>query len=216
MTEHVFDQMRRAMVAIQLRTTGVSDLRVVAAMGAVPRERFVPDGRSALAYADTSVPLGGGRELNSPMALGLLLSEARPAAGERALIVGAATGYSAAVLARLVGSVVAVEEDPALAAAARTALAASSVKLVEGPLAKGYKKGAPYDLILIDGAVEFVPQALVDQLAEGGRLAAAILEAGVTSLAIGRKAGDGFAMVKFSDAAASLLPGFARPRAFTF
>ena len=90
------------------------------------------------------------------------------------------------------------------------------MKLVEGPLAKGWPKGAPYDLILIDGAVEFVPDALVGQLRDGGRLAAAIVEQGVTRLAIGRKAGEGFAMAAFADAAAAVLPGFARPRTFVF
>src|SRR5688500_346544 len=110
MTEHNFEQMRRAMVASQLRTTGINDPRVVAAMGEVPRERFVPAGRAALAYADALIPLGGGRELNTPMSLGRLLTEAAPEPDDRALVIGAATGYAAAVLARLVASVVAVEE----------------------------------------------------------------------------------------------------------
>lgn len=216
MTEHNFEHMRRAMVASQLRTTGVSDPRVVAAMGAVPRERFVPASSAAAAYADMLVPLGDGRELNSPMALGRLLSEAGPVEGERAMVVGAATGYAAAVLARLVGPVVAVEENATLAAAAREALAASRVVVIEGPLCEGHGDGAPYDFILIDGAVEFVPQALIDQLADGGRLAAAIFEDGVTRLSLGRKAGTGFGMAAFSDAAAAILPGFAEPRTFSF
>ena len=96
MTEHVFDQMRRAMVASQLRTTGVNDPRVVAAMAEVPRERLVPAERCALAYADALVPLGHGRSLNPPMALGRMLTEARLSGNERALVIGAATGYSAA------------------------------------------------------------------------------------------------------------------------
>jgi len=216
MTEHNFEQMRRAMVATQLRTTGVSDPQVVAAMGAVPRERFVPVSSAAAAYADMLVSLGQGRELNSPMALGRLLREAGPLEGERAMVIGAATGYAAAVLARLVGPVVAVEENATLAAAAREALAAFRVVLIEGPLCEGHAGGAPYDLILIDGAVEFVPQALIDQLADGGRLAAAILEDGVTRLSLGRKAGTGFGMTAFSDAAAAILPGFARPQTFRF
>jgi len=216
MTEHAFEDMRRAMVASQLRTTGVSDPAVLAAMGAVPRERFVPADRVSIAYADALVPLKPGRDLNSPMALGKLLTEARPVRGERALVVGAATGYAAAVLAYLVGPLVAVEEDQELAAMAATALAGTSVKIVVGPLAKGCKKGAPYDLILVDGAVETVPGALVDQLAEGGRLATAIIEDGVTRLCIGRKAGEGFGIHAFSDAAAAILPGFEKPRAFVF
>jgi len=216
MTEQNFREMRRAMVASQLRTTGVSDPGVVAAMGAVPRERFVPPECAPIAYADFLVPLKEGRDLNPPMALGKLLTEARPRRGERALVVGAATGYAAAVLSRLVGPVTALEEDAELLAAARAALAGYEVKLVEGPLAKGWKKGAPYELILIDGAVEEVPKALIDQLADGGRLATGLIDDRVTRLCLGRKAGDGFGLVAFADAAASILPGFAKPRAFTF
>lgn len=216
MTEHNFEQMRRAMVASQLRTTGVSDARVVAAMGAVPRERFVPVAKIALAYADALVPLGNGRDLNSPMALGRLLSEARPREGERALVVGAATGYAAAVLAQLVGSVVALEEDSGLAGAARAALAGTDVEIVEGTLTEGHAAGAPYDLILIDGAVEQVPQAIIDQLADGGRLATGILDRGVSRLSIGRRGGTGFGATAFSDSASAILPGFAKARAFSF
>ena len=216
MTEHNFEQMRRAMVASQLRTTGINDPRVIAAMGEVPRERFVPSGRTALAYAEALVPLGHGRELNTPMSLGRLLTEASPRPEDRALVIGAATGYAAAVLARLVASVVAVEEDPALAGTAKGALKGTGVKLVESPLAKGYKPGAPYDLILIDGAVEFVPDTLISQLAENGRLAAAMLDEGIARISIGRRGGAGFGMVAVADAASAILPGFQKPRGFTF
>jgi protein-L-isoaspartate(D-aspartate) O-methyltransferase len=217
MTEHNFEQMRRAMVASQLRTTGVNDPRVLAAMGAVPRERFVPADKVAMAYADALVPLGGNRDLNTPMSLGRLLAEAAPRPGERAMVVGAATGYAAAVLARLVGSVVAVEQDPKLIEMARTAMpATANVKLVEAPLTQGYAEGAPYDLILIDGAVETVPDAILGQLVDGGRLAAAILDRGVSRLAIGRRAGEGFGMVEISDWAAAVLPDFCKPRTFSF
>ena len=217
MTEHNFEHMRRAMVASQLRTTGVSDPRVLAAMGAVPRERFVPADRVAMAYTDALIPLGNGRELNNPMALGRLLSEAAPQERERALVIGAATGYSAAVLARLVGSVIAVEEDSELFAMARANLRAAAVQLVEGPLTEGHSAGAPYDLILIDGAVEEVPESIIGQLVEqGGRLAAAMYVNGVTRLSIGRRAGEGFGMAGVSDWAATVLPGFCKPRKFSF
>jgi protein-L-isoaspartate(D-aspartate) O-methyltransferase len=215
-TEHNFDQMRRAMVASQLRTTGVNDPRVVAAMGAVPRERFIPAERCALAYADALVPLGGGRQLNPPMTLGRMLTEARLRGHERALVIGAATGYGAAVLARLAGSVVAVEEDAALAAFARDALAGSGVELVEGPLAAGHAAGAPYDFILVDGAVEHLPQALVDQVADGGQVALALIEDGVSRLSIGRVVGGAFGSTSYADAAAATLPGFSKPRGFSF
>jgi len=216
MSEYDFEQMRRSMVASQLRTTGVADARVLAAVGAVPRERFVPPERVALAYADAPVPLGGGRELSPPMATARLLSEAGPSGHERAMVIGAATGYSAALLARLTASVVAVEEDPALAAVARETLSGSGVELVEGPLTEGHAQGAPYDLVLIDGAVESVPDAIVGQLAEGGRLAAAILDRGVTRLGLGRKAGGAFGLTMFADAAAAILPAFVKPRMFSF
>lgn len=216
MTEHNFEHMRRAMIASQLRTTGTNEPAVLAAMGEVARERFVPAGRIALAYADALVPLKPGRQLNNPMALGRLLTEAAPEKAARALVVAAATGYAAAVVAKLVASVVALEEDPELAAAAREALAGTGVTLVEGPLIAGHADGAPYDLILIDGAVEFVPQALIDQLKDGGKLATGIVEDGVTRLALGRKAGEGFGVAAFADAAAVILPGFVRPKKFTF
>jgi len=216
MTEHNFEQMRRAMVASQLRTTGVNDPRVVAAMGAVPRERFVPPERCALAYADALVPVGHGRQLNPPMALGRMLAEARLRGHEKVLVIGAATGYSAAVLARLAGSVTAVEEVPELAGFARDALAGTGVELVEGPLNQGHAAGAPYDFILIDGAVEHVPQAIVDQLADGGEFALALLDEGVTRLCVGRVVGGAFGTTAVSDAAAAVLPGFEKPRGFSF
>jgi protein-L-isoaspartate(D-aspartate) O-methyltransferase len=216
MTEHVFEPMRRAMVASQLRTTGVNDPRVVAAMGEVPRERFVPAERLALAYADALVPVAPGRALNPPMALGRLLTEARLGGHERALVIGAATGYSAAVLARLVASVVALEEDDELAAFAGKALAGSGVELVKGPLARGYAKGGPYDFILIDGAVEIVPLPIVAQVADGGEIALAVLEEGVSRLAIGRVVAGAFGTTIFADAETASLPGFAKPRGFSF
>jgi protein-L-isoaspartate(D-aspartate) O-methyltransferase len=216
MTEQNFERMRRAMVARQLRTTGVNDPRVVAAMGDVPRERFVPEGYKAIAYADALVPLTSDRHLNSPMSFGRLLTEAAPQPQDRALVIAAATGYAAAVLERLCASVTAVEEDSQLIALATAGLKGTGVELVEGPLEKGHKRGAPYDLILIDGAIEFVPQAISDQLADGGRLAAAILDQGVSRLSIGRRVGEAFGMAAFADVASAVLPGFMKPRTFTF
>jgi protein-L-isoaspartate(D-aspartate) O-methyltransferase len=215
MTEQTFDQMRRAMVASQLRTTGVNDPAVVAAMSAVARERFVPAERRAVAYADAAVPLGEGRALNPPMVLGRLLTEAHLDGAEKALVIGAGTGYAAAVLARLVETVTALEESPALAAEARAALAGTGVTLVEGPLAQGHAAGAPYDFVLIDGAVEQVPQAILDQ-AENGEIAFALNDAGVTRLAIGRVAGGALGTTIIADAAAAILPGFGTPRGFSF
>jgi protein-L-isoaspartate(D-aspartate) O-methyltransferase len=214
MTDQSFEAMRRAMVESQLRTTGVNDPRVIAAMSAVPRERFVPEERRALAYMDRPVALGGGRELNLPEATGALLTAAQVRPGDRVLLVGAATGYTAALLRELAGSVVALEENAELASVARSLL--PGVEIVEGPLNQGWSAGAPYDLIFVDGAIEQVPDALIHQLAEGGRLAAAIRENGATRLGLGRKAGAGFGMDLFADCEASPLPGFARPKTFVF
>ena len=216
MTEHNFEQMRHAMVASQLRTTGVNDPRVIAAMSAVPRERFVPQDRVSTAYADAAIPLAGGRALSAPMALGRLLAEARLQGSERALVIGAATGYAAAVVARLAATVVALEEDATLASTAHEALADSGVEVVEGPLAKGLAERGPYDFILIDGAVEFVPQAIIDQVADGGQLAAAILDNGVPRLSVGRVVDGAFGAIAYADVVAPALPGFAKPRGFSF
>ena len=216
MTNLDFNHMRQAMVANQLRTTAVNDARVIAAMGAVPRERFVPQESAALAYIDRAIPLGAGRALNPPMTTGRLLTEAHPKAEDSALVIGGATGYAAALLAELVASVVSLEEDAALLAVARQAPASTRVSIVEGPLAAGWKKKAPYDLILIDGAVEVVPQAIIDQLADGGRLAAAIVDRGVARLSLGKRSGKGFGLVAFADAEAVPLPGFTQPKSFSF
>lgn len=214
MTDQNFDQMRRAMVVSQLRTTGVSDARVVAAMGEVPRERFVPGGNAAVAYADLTLPIGGGRAINPPMVTGRLLTEAQVKPGDTALVVGAATGYTVALLQKLGAMVTAVEEDADLLAAGKAAVPGAT--WIKGALAAGGKKGAPYSLILIDGAVEQIPQALVDQLADGGRLVGAVIEDGVSRLVSGVRAGKGFGVTAFADADAAALPGFARPAAFSF
>lgn len=216
MTEQNFEAMRRAMVESQLRTTGVNDPRVVAAMAVVPREKFVPADRRALAYMDRPVTLSEGRALNLPEATGLLLSEAAIRPDDRVLVVGAATGYAAALLERLAASIIALEQNSDLLAAAREALAGSVVELVEGPLAQGWSSGAPYDLILVDGLIEQVPDMLVSQLAEGGRLACALLDNGASRLAIGLKSGSGFGLDLFADCEAAPLPGFARPKSFVF
>ncbi len=217
MTEQNFEAMRRAMVASQLRTNAVSDQRVVEAMDSVPREAFVPADRAALAYVDTPVPLGNGRALNPPMVTGRLLSEAGVMSSDKVLLIGAATGYAAAVLDRLAGRVVAVESDTELAARAATALAyLPNVQLVTGALDAGHTAGAPYDLLFIDGAVEQVPESLIRQLAPDGRIATALVDNGVTRLAIGRCAGDGLGFDIFLDAEAVVLPGFARPKPFAF
>ena len=200
------------MVESQLRPQGVTDPAVLGTMGSIPREDFLPSHTRPLAYVDRAVAIGSGRFLAAPAVLGQLLTQMMPERGQRALVVGAGTGYSAAVLSDMGLEVTALESDPELAAAARK----QKVKIVEGPLEPGHPAGAPYDQILIDGAVEYIPDALVDQLADGGRLGAAIVDRGITRLAVGRKAGNAFGTLSVGDAGVPALPGFQRPRAFTF
>lgn len=207
-----FAAARRAMVESQLRPQGVTDQAVLAAMDEVPREAFVPDGARAIAYADRSVAIGNGRFLAAPGVHGQLLTQIAPKPGERALVVGAGSGYSAALLKQIGCQVTALECDPELAARARKL----GVEVVEGPLATGFDGGAPYDIILIDGAVEFIPDALVGQLAQGGRLGAALAERAVTRLIVGRKVAGAFGFLSINDSGVAALPGFSRPREFTF
>lgn len=212
-----FETMRRAMVASQLRTNAVDDARVIAAMATVPREAFLPAAAQAQAYRDTSVAIGGGRSLNPPIATGRLLTAAAIRSDERVLLIGAATGYTAAVVALLAGSVVAVEEDAALAAVARTALAVyPKVTLVEGPLTQGAPDAGPYDVLLIDGAVAAVPESLVAQLKTGGRIATGIHDRGITRLAVGSRSAGGFGLQDFADVECAILPGFEKSAAFVF
>lgn len=209
--------MRQAMIDSQLRPNAVNNPRVIAAMAAVAREEYVPVDYADVAYADFAVPLGGGRALNTPIATGRLINEAAVRAGDRVLLIGAATGYGAAVLARLAGSVVAVESDGALATRAQTALAPlESVEVVEAPLAAGCAAKAPYDAIVIDGAIEQVPDALVEQLADGGRLVAGLIDRGVCRLSRGQRAASAFGMIGFADIDAAPLPGFAAKPEFAF
>ena len=207
-----FAAARLAMIDSQLRPQGVTDAAVLGAMGTIERERFLPDHTRPLAYVDRAVLIGAGRFLAAPAVLGQLLTEMRPEPGQRALVVGAGTGYSAAVLTAIGLDVTAVESAADLAAAAR----GLGIEIVEGPLEKGDSKRGPYDQILIDGAVEHIPDAIVGQLAEGGRLGAALVDRGITRLIVGRKSGGAFGYLSLGDSGAPVLPGFARPRSFTF
>jgi protein-L-isoaspartate(D-aspartate) O-methyltransferase len=212
-----FTSMRAAMVASQLRTNSVSDPAVVAAMESVAREKFVPADRAALAYVDVPVPLGRGRWLNAPLVTGRLLVESGVGEGDKVMLIGSATGYAAALLSHLGATVVAVEEDAILAAAASQALeGVANVSAFYGLLSGGCPAQGPYDAIIIDGAVEQVPQPLWSQLREGGVLATGLRERGVTRLGIGRRIGHSCTVVPFIDVEAAPLPGFDLPRGFTF
>lgn len=212
-----FGKMREAMVASQLRTNGVNDPRVVAAMARVPREAFVPESLRRLAYRDTAVSIAHGRAINLPIAIGKLLTQAQIGPLDRVLLVGAAGGYTAAVVALLANTVVAVENDSALLEIARPALASyANVELVEGDLATGHAAGAPYDRLIVDGGVEHLPEALIGQLRPGGRAVTGLIDRGVTRLATGVRSEGGFGLTAFADIDCVALPGFSRPKAFTF
>jgi len=207
-----FAAARVAMVESQLRPQGVTDPLILRAMGTIERERFLPDTTRALAYGDRGVAIGDGRFMSAPSVLGQLLMEMAPQPGQRALVIGAGTGYSAAVLAHMGLSVIALENSGGLSATAHEL----GVETVSGELEAGWKKQGPYDQILIDGAVEYIPDAIVDQLADGGRLGTALVDRGITRLIVGRKAGNAFGYLSVADAGVPALPGFSRPKAFTF
>ena len=207
-----FTAARRAMIDSQLRPQGVTDPLVLEAMGAIERELFVPESSRPLAYVDRSVPLSGDRFLPAPAVLAQLLTQMMPQPGQSALVIGAGTGYSAAVLERIGLSVVAVESDEALAARARDL----GVAVTDGSLEQGHSKRAPYDQVLIDGAVEYIPETIVEQLADGGRLGAALIDRGVTRLIVGRKSGIAFGYLSIGDSGVPVLPGFICPKVFTF
>lgn len=198
---------RRAMVDSQLRTVGVFDPVILARFALVERERFVPAESRALAYADAPVPLGDGLALNPPMATALLIQAAEPRLSDKALLIGAATGYAAAILSPLVGELTAVTE---------VAGEPTRHTTITGPLTEGHAGGAPYDLILIDGGVERVPEALIAQMAEGGRMAAGLIERGVGRLSVGRKVGGTLSMRAIMEATVAELPAFAKPAGFVF
>ena len=207
-----FSLARRVMVDNQLRPQGVTDRGVLAAMGKIERERFVPDAARALSYFDRSLPIGEGRALMPPAALGRLLTEAAPLPGQRALVIGSGTGYSAAVLKEIGLEVIALESDEGLAAQAN----GLGIDTAVGDLAKGWPTAAPYDLILLEGAVEEVPAELGRQLAPNGVLAGAIDDRGVSRLIVGTAVKDTIGWRSIADSDVDPLPGFERPRAFTF
>jgi len=209
---------REAMINSQLKPCGVISPRVVSAFFSVPRENFVAPARRSLAYVDAAQPLGNGRELMAPLSLGYLVEDAGATPEDSVLVVGATTGYAAAVMSRMAGRVVALECDPALAALARTNLAVYSNNVVaEGPLEAGWPSGAPYSIILIDGAVEFLPADLIAQLAEGGRLFAILHGTDrVSRAARGRKQVATLQLVPFAETAGTVLPPFRKAPAFHF
>lgn len=213
-----FARLRRAMVDSQVRVNNVTDPRVIDAMLDIPRERFVPASRAGLAYLDEDLPLGSGRYLIEPRVLAKLVHALALLESDRVLDVGCATGYGAVLLSRLAGRVVAVEEEPELASTAERLLAelAPGISLVVGPLTAGAPGEGPFDAILIEGSIETVPEALMQQLKEGGRLVAVIGSGGMGRATLHIRAGQTLSRRPVFDAAVPPLPGFALPRQFVF
>jgi protein-L-isoaspartate(D-aspartate) O-methyltransferase len=214
-----FGAARVRMVDSQLRTENVTDYDVLAAMGAVPRERFVPADDRALAYLDRALAVADGRGLMRPAALGKLLQLAEIGAGERMLVVGCGTGYAAAVAGRLAATVIALEADKALADQAVEALAATAAKnvsVVRGPLESGWPAEAPYDVILLDGAVEVVPAPLLAQLKDGGRLVTIVGYGQAAIATIFTRGERDIGRRTVFNAEAPALPGFQKPKEFVF
>jgi protein-L-isoaspartate(D-aspartate) O-methyltransferase len=211
---------RRHMLDSQLIPSQIADPDLLAAMGSLPRERFVPERLRGIAYVDEDIPIGGGRFVMEPLVLARLIQLAAPRRTEKALDVGCGTGYAAAVLARICHNVVGLECDPQLAGEAARLLRDLDIRnawVVEGPLEQGHVARAPYDVILLGGAVEVIPQALTDQLAEGGRLVAVVRRRGsVGRTTLVTRTGGVIASRSAHDAATLPLPGFARPREFVF
>jgi protein-L-isoaspartate(D-aspartate) O-methyltransferase len=219
-----FAAARQFMVQGQIRINDITEPRLTSALLEVPRERFVPVTLSDLAYLDRDLPVtapGSSHQrcLLKPLVLAQLIHAAAVEPADRVLDVGCTTGYAAALLAHLAGSVVALEQDPDLARAAERNLAqcgAAHVSVAQGPLSEGWPSGAPYQVILVEGRCEVAPQRLLSQLDHGGRL---VCVQGRGSAAKGvayrRVNGDVSARPLF-DAAAPLLPGFSEPPVFVF
>ena len=215
---------RKNMVESQVRPSDVTDRRITGAMQAVAREAFVPPAFANIAYMDDPLAVAPGRSLLAPRTFARLLQLADMQSGDKVLIVGALQGYSAAVVADIAKSVVALESDKGQSSSAQAALTSagviSSVKVVNGPLAEGWSADAPYDVIIIEGGMETLPDALTAQLASGGRMVGIETGPGIGRAVLFQKVGDKgqetLARRVAFDAAATCLPGFARPKAFTF
>lgn len=218
---HDFAAYRQNMIESQLRPNQVTDPAVVSVFASVPREMFVPDRLKPVAYIDEQVPLGGGRYLVEPMVTARLVQAAAVKPTDKVLVVGVATGYAAAVLARLAKEVVALEVESALATQATrnlSALGIGNTTVVAGELRLGYGAKAPYDVIFCDGAVAALPPALCNQLAEGGRLVAVMTRAdgAVGSGILALKTQGSVSDRALFDAVTPLLPGCAPEPAFAF
>lgn len=186
---------RRAMIDGQLRASGVNDDRVLRRMAEVARERFVPEAARGFAYIDRAIALGGDRQLAAPVVQGMMLQQARPTLGDRALVVDGGSGYLAELVRPLVGSLTVVTPTDAITPSRKT---------------------GDCTLLMIDGAVERLPDALVRRLADDARVIAGLVSNGITRLAVGRKAAGAVALLPLAEIGIPVLPEFAAPRGWSF
>lgn len=213
-----YEAARQAMINSQLRPNRLIDERLIEAIGRVPREAFVPRELRGIAYVDEDLPLGEGRYMMEPMVLARMLQDARIEADDTVLVVGCTTGYGAAVAAALAGTVIALEQDPEFVRRATETLAGlgiANVAVVEGELAQGIPDQGPFDVIILEGAVAEAPEALLEQLAEGGRLMTVLREGGIGKLTVFTRLG-GIGRRTIFDAATPVLPGFGKKKGFVF
>ncbi|MCY4406709.1 MAG: protein-L-isoaspartate O-methyltransferase [Rhodospirillaceae bacterium] len=211
---------RQNMVSGQIRTNRVTDERLIEAMEEIPRELFVPRAKRGVAYVDEDVEIASGRYLMEPMVLARLVQEAEIRASDMVLDVGCGTGYASAVMARLAGTVIALDTDEALVSEAEQALSAvgaDNAIVVTGALADGFAEQAPYDVILVGGAVDHLPQALADQLAEAGRIVGVVREPGrVGQATLWARHRGALSSRSLFEASLPPLPGIVRPAQFEF
>jgi protein-L-isoaspartate(D-aspartate) O-methyltransferase len=214
-----FVQQRTMMVDAQIRTNDVTDPRIHAALMTVPRERFVPESKQAVAYMDGCVGLGAGRVLADPRSFGKLVQLAQIKPTDKLLDVGCGSGYSTAILSHMAGEVIGLEQDRELAGVARECLATLKIAnafVAEGALAQGLPARGPFDVIVCNGALEVPPRALLNQLADGGRLVAVLKDFSGSMARLYLRHEGAISERAAFDAQLPVLPGFERPAAFVF
>ena len=215
-----FAAARLNMVESQIRTNKVTDTRIIEAFETIPREQFVGESLQGIAYVDEDLEVSPGRYLLEPMVLARLLQAVAPGPGDMVLDVGCATGYSTAVLAGLCETVIGLEKDREMVETANRTLNAldlDNAVTVEGALEDGYAKQAPYNVILLQGAVSELPSGLKAQMAEGGRLAAVVVDAaGIGRATLIERSGEVYSARTLFDAATPVLPGFQQQPGFVF
>ncbi|MBT3237845.1 MAG: protein-L-isoaspartate O-methyltransferase [Rhodospirillaceae bacterium] len=214
-----FAAARHNMVESQVKPNRVTNPKILDAIADLPREKFVPQGLEGVAYVDEALAMGDGRYMMEAMILGRLLQEADTTGEDIALVVGCGSGYEAAVLSRLAGTVVALEDDKAAADQANAKLleqGIDTVAVVEGPLAEGYPSQQPYDVIFINGSVGEIPAALSAQLAEGGRLVAIVGSGPLGKATLMTNYGGVVSSRQIFDAGTPELPGFGAEETFSF